>query len=254
MRHFLILLLALSLFGCGTSPDAVNEAAETAARGSVPGDLTDWSAIAAQVGDVEVGWVAAYGDETLIALVEEAQSSNNNLIAAAANVDRARALAEQAGAAFAPNLNLTAGANRGGPVEGSSSGNLNAGLQTSWELDLWGRIASGRDASVNSLEAARADYRFSQESLAAGVVQAYFLLKEAVLQEHIAIERVEMVGEITRIVNAQFENGIGTQQDVSLAASDLAAARDSLAVSRASIRDAAYAPSWHPFRPARTPP
>ena len=191
------------------------------------------------VGDVEIGWIAAFNDPTLNALVEEAQTNNKNLQIAAANVERSWALAKQAGAALQPNVNLVAGAAESGVIENSGSNSrLNAGLQLNWELDVWGRIRSGQQAAAAGAEAAEADYLFSQYSLAAGVARSYFIAIEAALQEQVAQNSVDALGETTRIVNVQFENGLASSQDLALTKSDLATARDTLTATAGAKRDA----------------
>lgn len=198
-----------------------------------------WRAAQSSVGDVQVGWVEAFDDPVLTSLVAEAQEHNRNLQVAAANVDRSRALARQAGAALTPSVNLAAGRGEGGVIEnGGSNGQFSAGLQLSWELDIWGRIRSGQQAAVASAQAAEADYVFSQYSLAAGVARSYFLAIEAGLQEKVAQNTVDALEETTRIVNVQYQNGLASSQDLALTKSDLATARDTLTNTAGARRDA----------------
>lgn len=233
----LVSLSALSLTACA-SIASMNEAG-SAARNSLPQTPDNWRAAQDSVGDVEIGWVAAFNDPVLASLVEEAQAHNKNLQIAAANVERSRALARQAGAALTPNVNLLAGRGEGGIVEGGgSSGEFSAGLQLSWELDVWGRIRSGQQAAVASAVAAEADYVFSQYSLAAGVARSYFLAIEAGLQEGVARNTVEALEETTRIVDVQYKNGLASSQDLALTKSDLATARDTLTNTAGAKRDA----------------
>lgn len=233
----LVSLGALSLTACASV--ASMEEAGAAARASLPQTPDSWRAAQDSVGDVEIGWVAAFNDPVLASLVEEAQAHNKNLQIAAANVERSRALARQAGAALTPNVNLLAGRGEGGIVEGGgSSGEFSAGLQLSWELDVWGRIRSGQQAAVASATAAEADYVFSQYSLAAGVARSYFLAIEAGLQEGVARNTVEALEETTRIVDVQYKNGLASSQDLALTKSDLATARDTLTNTAGAKRDA----------------
>ncbi len=228
---------ALSLVACASITS--REEAGAAARASIPETPKAWAAAQQALGDVEVGWIAAFNDPVLTALVKEAQSNNKNLQVAAANVDRSRALARQAGAALKPNLGLNVGASESGALDpGGSRSQLSAGLQLNWELDVWGRIRSGQQAASASAEAAQADYLFSQYSLAAGVARTYFLAIEAGLQEGVARRTVEAIGETARIVNVQYENGLASSQDRALTKSDLATAKDTLTATAGAKRDA----------------
>ena len=227
---------ALSITACASV--ASIEEAGSAARESLPQTAEAWRAGEDNAGAVEVGWIAAFDDPVLTALVGEAQVHNRNLQVAAANVERSRALARQAGAALTPNVNLAFGASEGGAVERTSRTGFSTGLALNWELDVWGRIRSGRQAAVAGARAAEADYVFSQYSLAAGVARAYFLVIEAGLQEGVARDTVEALEETARIVNVQYENGLASSQDLALTRSDLATARDTLTNTAGARRDA----------------
>lgn len=194
----------------------------------------------ASIAEEQVGWVRSFDDPMLIQFVDEAQANNRDLAVAAANVDLARALARQAGAALTPDVGLSATTARAGNVEGdiSATSNLNLGLQVSWEADVWGRIRSGVSAAEASAQAVEADYRYAQHSLAAITAKAYFTAIEANLQTEIVRETVEVLEETLRIVTVQYENGIGSGQDVALARSDLASARERLTATEGSLRDA----------------
>ena len=228
---------ALMLTACASITS--REEAGAAARASLPDAPDAWASIQQSVGDVEVGWIESFNDPVLVALVDEAQANNKNLQIAAANVDRSRALARQAGAALKPNVGLNLGASEGGALDpGGSNTQLNAGLQLNWELDVWGRIRSGQQSAAAGAEAAAADYQFSQYSLAAGVARAYFIAVEAGLQEGVARRTVEALEETARIVNVQYENGLASSQDLALTNSDLATAQDRLTATSGAKRDA----------------
>ncbi|MEQ3746085.1 MAG: efflux transporter outer membrane subunit [Henriciella sp.] len=230
-------LLAAGLGACATMIDTNPEARGIASQ-SVPDTPIDWQAVGAKVGDVQVGWAARFNDPVLMRLIDEAQSNNRNIQAAAANVDRSWALAKQAGAALTPSLGLSAGAGGSGNGDGFSQGDINVGAQASWELDVWGRIRSGQQATVSSAEAAEADYRYARQSLAAGVARAYFISIEAAAQQQISEEVLATLTEVNRVVQVQYDNGVASQQDVSLARADLASSADSLEATRGSKRDA----------------
>lgn len=222
----------------GCSVNRPPEQAAAAAAAEVPEPPDAWTG-EEEAGEVQVGWIDSFDDSTLGELVREAQEHNKNLQAAAANVERAQALARQAGAALKPSVGLSAGGTRSG-VTGSSNqtDQLTLGVDISWEADLWGRVRAGRRGAVASAAAAAADFRFAQYSLAAGVARGYFLAIEAGQQVKVAQETVEALEETLRIVNLRFENGMVGQQEVSLTKSDLATARDRLVTVRGSQRDA----------------
>ncbi|MEM9553341.1 MAG: efflux transporter outer membrane subunit [Acidobacteriota bacterium] len=215
------------------------EAATTAARDQVPETPEAWTGAGADPSDVEVGWIDSFEDPRLTTLVREAQSFNKNLQAAAASVDRARALANQAAAALKPSVNLSSGASRAGIASsGNQTSELSLGVDVSWEADLWGRLRANRRGAVASAEAAEADFRYSQHSLAASVARGYFLAIEATRQEAVIQNTIEILERTLEIVNLKYENGAVSAQDVALARSDLASASEQLATIEGSTRDA----------------
>ena len=112
------------------------------------------------------------------------------------------------------------------------------GFSCHGRLIFGGVYVSGKNAAVASAEAAEADYRFAQYSVAAGVAQAYFIAIEAGLQEGIAQDTVDALNETVRIVSVQYDNGLASAQDLALARSDLATANDGLSTAAGAKRDA----------------
>jgi NodT family efflux transporter outer membrane factor (OMF) lipoprotein len=243
-RSLFLVSFAGFLAACGVTPtqEQVELDVDQATQQQVPEPPEQWN-LAAESNVVQAGWVESFTDPELTALVIEAQENNRDLAAAAANVDRAWALARRAGATLIPSVSGTGGAVRTGSPSGSVSTNntLTLGAQVSWEADVWGRIRSGQGAAVAGAQAVEADFRFAQESLAAATAKAYFTAIEANLQAEIARETVRILQETQRIVNVQYENGMASAQDISLSRSDLALARERQTTLESSYRDAVRA-------------
>lgn len=240
----LTFVLVVGLAACGVTPstEQVESDVTQAAQAQVPKSPEGIGRDAgAQV--IQVGWVETFNDAELSALVEEAQENNRNLAAAAANVDRAWALARQAGAALVPDVSISGSAARTGGINGNrpTTTNLSLGAQVSWEADVWGRLRSGQRGAIASAQAVEADYRSAQQSLAAATTKAYFSAIEANIQAGIAREQVGLLTETLRLVSVKYENGMSSSQDVALARSDLATARESLTAVEGSFRNAVRA-------------
>lgn len=223
------------LAACAVSNEQVEGEVDESLQQALP-EIPGGEEISAE----QIDWLDTFQDPVLIALVDEALENNRNLQAAAANVDRARALAVQASAGLVPSLNLSAGGDRAGVQAAGTSVNesLNAGLQLSWEIDVWGRVRSGAQAAVASAEAAEADYLFTRYSIAAGTIRAYLLAVEAGLQMGVTREILESLEETLRIVELRYDNGLASSLDLSLIRSDLASAREQLAAVEAGQREA----------------
>ncbi|MGX4675805.1 efflux transporter outer membrane subunit [SAR92 clade bacterium H246] len=187
-----------------------------------------------------VDWLASFRDDLLTDLVTQALANNRDLMAASANVERANALAVQAGAQLKPQANLAFANSRSGSGSGSipSVSSQAVSVQLAWEVDLWGRIAAGQRAAIASAEAAAADYKYAQHSLAATTAKAYFVAIEARQQAAILKEILSSLEETFRIVSVQHQNGLASGQDVALTKSDLASTREQLITLEASQREA----------------
>ena len=237
-----IAILAVGLAGCATSSkQQVEQDVAESVQQQAPDAPTQWQT-AADSGSVQAGWIESFDDPVLTALVIEAQAHNRELAAAAANVDQAWAFARMAGAALKPNVGLAAGGVATGTTDSSSTTTaLSLGAQVSWEADVWGRLRSGQRSAVAGAQGAEADLRSAQESLAATTAKAYFSAIEANIQADIARETVGILEDIQRIVRVKHEVGEASAQDVSLARSDLATARERLTAIEGSQRDAVRA-------------
>ena len=236
-----ITIVACLLTACGAAPsrETIEADVDQAVESETPVLPEQWGT-QSDAGVVQVGWIEIFNDPALTRLVTDAQTNNRDLAVAAANVDRAWALARQAGAVLSPDISLAATGGRSGSSDSSSptTTKLSLGLQVSWEADLWGRLRAGQRGAVASAQAVEADYRFAQYSLAAATAKAYFTSIEAKFQADIARETVEILEETQRIVNVKHDNGMASAQDVSLTRSDLASARERLTTVDGSYRDA----------------
>jgi outer membrane protein, multidrug efflux system len=182
MKHLLILASALGLTACGSMgppPDRTVQAVET----SLPqvwyapplphqgqtGSMTDW-------------W-SRLGDPQLAALIGEAQQGSASIIAARAQVFAARAALAGADSATLPQVGLTAGVYRGVNASAPLGTGMNAGLQASWALDVWGQNASSvRQASAQVL-AEQAGWHEARVLMAAETARLYLGWRSCLAQK-----------------------------------------------------------------------
>jgi NodT family efflux transporter outer membrane factor (OMF) lipoprotein len=95
------------------------------------------------------------------------------------------------------------------------------GVQTSWELDFWGRIRRGIQSAEASLLASLADYDNTLVTLTAAVANNYITIRTAEERIRIARENVETQEQILSITEARFRFGTVTQLDVEQARTQL---------------------------------
>ena len=240
---FISVCTVLALTGCASNKTQDDEAINAKLAGHTTFTPQSWatSVDESQIKKAQdVDWLSAFQDALLIDLVKQALANNRDLMAASANVERANALAVQAGAQLKPQANLAFASSRAGSASSSipEVSNQALSVQLNWEIDLWGRIGAGQRAAVASAEAAAADYQYTQHSLAAGTAKAYFIATEAGRQVAILKDILASLEETFRIVNVQYKNGLASAQDVALTKSDLASTREQLITLEASQREA----------------
>jgi NodT family efflux transporter outer membrane factor (OMF) lipoprotein len=185
-----------------------------------------WAAKGGANGAVAAGWLAAFNDPRLEALVREALEFNPDLRVAAARVEQAAAYARLAGAKLYPQVNLLA--RGGGQMGGDASGLQGVGIFASWELDLWGRVRSGREAARLQYASAELDAEYAHQSIAATVAKSWFLATEARLQKALAQSMVESAQRLVGLAQDRERVGKGDAYDVTLAQASLQTYLDSV--------------------------
>lgn len=245
MIKYIILISALSLSGCETlsklRPElSTQEDINTALDAQFTDIPNSWQSAQTRIGTVKIGWIDQLDDPVLSVLVDEAIAHNRDLQAAAANIEQAYALARQAGVPLKPMVGASSGLSRtmflDGPTPDSSI--LNWGVTASWEPDVWGRLKSTEKSVYASAQAAEADYRYSQHSIAAAVAQTYLAAIEAQLQIGVSKKSLQTLSETDRIVDVQYSEGYAMAQDAALSESDLAARRADVAIAEGQYRQA----------------
>lgn len=174
-------------------------------------------------------WVMEIGDDRLTGLIDEAFTGNPSLHQSFARYRAALAAARIAGADRLPSVNAGLDYTRTEPNSGSGSDSFSLGLSTSWEADLWGRVADGANASALDAEAAADDVRAAQLSVAGLVAKAWFALIEARLQTDLAERDVATRQSSLDLTERRFARGLVRSSDVRTARSALASSEAALA-------------------------
>ncbi len=147
-------------------------------------------------------WKELFTDKKLNSLIEEALSSNLDLLMAVERVNTAEAYYKQGKMGYLPTLNLSAnGANyelsdnslngiaAGG--NGSNYENYQLNASVSWEADIWGKIRSSKRAYQASYLQSEASKRTIESTLVANISSAYFHLLAIDAQVNVAKKTVK---------------------------------------------------------------
>lgn len=237
--------VALLLTACASAPERRPVAVEIAA----PAAYTSVAVPAWSAGANPRDWWTGFEDPALDSLVVEALAGNMDIRAAVGRVDAAAAAARITRADLWPQLDASARAQKseskiiglpipGGDVVTVRSEQYGVSLDTSWEIDLWGRIRKGEEASLAELEASWADLAAVRTSIAAQTARAYFALLEAERQVAFADTSVESVARTVSQVRARYEQGVRSSLELRIALTALANV-EAVRVLRLQQRDAA---------------
>jgi len=174
-------------------------------------------------------WWEIFGDADLDQLESQAVKSNQQLKAAVARVDQARAVARVARSELLPalNANPTWTRQRFSPNQEPSFGPLTANtfsapLDLSYEIDLWGRVRRSFQSARAEAQASFAAFYNVLLTLQADVAQNYFALRALDAEIATVTGTVNLRKEQVRLVRSRFEGGIGGELDVARAETELA--------------------------------
>lgn len=168
----LIATLALACSACTTltHTDYVRPNLAPAASWSQPTDAATMN---------EQDWWTSFRDEKLNALVEQALTANNDLIAAGIKLRRARLATDLAQTQRWPQIDANAQAQASRPLSGDAprtTRSSSSSLAISWEIDLFGKLAAQADAASWGATATEKDLAATRLSLVGTVVTLYFQL------------------------------------------------------------------------------
>jgi NodT family efflux transporter outer membrane factor (OMF) lipoprotein len=165
-------------------------------------------------------WWEEFNDPELNALIIEMLSDNLTLKETWARLNQVRALAVQAGAALYPNLTGTAGASYTRQRSGNGSrktvsdDNYFLGAVSSYELDLWGRIRSGRESALLEASAAREDVNTAAMTLAAEVAQRWVNIIAQRMQKRLLEHQLQTNLTFLELIELRFHMAMVSALDV----------------------------------------
>ncbi|WP_153306065.1 efflux transporter outer membrane subunit [Desulfatiglans anilini] len=184
--------------------------------GLLPERYTLGEAVAALPGR----WWESFEDPELNALVEGALAANPTLRQAWARLDQARAVAVQAGSSLYPDLTVSAGAGyshahgeRSGALR-TSGDDYSLGAMSRYEVDLWGKIRSEREAALLQVDATREDVHAAAMTLAAEVTRLWAAVIAQRMQRELLDEQLRINRIYLELVNLRFRMALGSALDV----------------------------------------
>ena len=173
-------------------------------------------------------WWSLFAEPLLDQLVEEALAANTDLRVAGANLARARALLRETRAGRLPSTDLNAEARYAQDPGGDPAMRYDAGLDVSYQVDLFGGIRRAIEASRADVGAVQAAFDNTRISVAAETVRAYADACSAGRQLAVARDSLSVQEQTFDLTRRLFEGGRGTALDTGRAGAQLEQVRATL--------------------------
>ena len=234
-------LTALALVGCAPLPPLGEHYQQKTAE-----DFATAQSLAAREGNWPADdWWRGYGDAQLDALMAEALNDSPDLAIAQARVARARAMAEVAGAPLWPQV--SAGASGG--TQRNSYNYLTpdvavlpgwnaygqAALNTTWEIDFWGKNRAALAAATSELEARQAEQAQARLVLTTAIAASYADLARLFSLQEIQERAIRVRRNTSKLFNERFNYGLETRGSVMESEAKLAQAETDLLIQQEQI-------------------
>ncbi|HEY3763303.1 MAG TPA: efflux transporter outer membrane subunit [Verrucomicrobiae bacterium] len=245
MRNPVTILFAfgLVLAGCAVGPNyhrpvaLPNQPTPKAFTEPAPGTNGVVWKIAEPSADLPRGeWWQLFQDDGLDRLETLALTNNQNLAAAGARFEEARALLTETRSQFFPQLTLGGTPNgdinrqrtsvnqpQNGEAAGSSKtyNTFTAPLYLGWEIDLWGRVRRESQAAHARFVAGADDLQSAKLDVAAEVADDYFTLRTLDVEYNVVTNTIEDYRRSLELTQNRRQGGIASDLDVSQAATEL---------------------------------
>jgi outer membrane protein, multidrug efflux system len=221
------LLGGLILTGCASLPLPDGQKATPQVEVQVP---AEWSR---QLGNAPAEpvlgvWWQGFKDPVLTDLVAQALKNNPSLRSAQAALQQARAQQAVVGSGSMPLLRASASAQRGQAGSADARNTWRAGLDASWELDLFGGQRSAEAASAADAEATAAQLAQAHVSLAAEVALVYLDWRGVQSRLRLSQASLALQEDTLQLTDWRVQAGLAS-------AIDLEQARVAVAQSRAAL-------------------
>lgn len=171
------------------------------------------------------GWWRVFGDSTLNSLVSQGLETNLTVAEAYHRSLASKAAIGVARAGWYPEIGLSAGYTRARTSGRTTSVTMspvtqsyfNAGLNASWEIDIFGRIAKGVKAKKSAYMASKAEWAGAMVSITAQIAAQYIQLRTLQAQMAVAKAHLESQNKVVAIAKARYEATLASKLDVAQA-------------------------------------
>jgi len=230
-----VIVSAMVLAGCTVGPDYHRPAVDVPAQFKEA--AAGWKTAQPNDQAARGPWWEVFNDTTLNALESRVNLDNQTVAGYAAAYQQSRALVSEAQAAYFPTLGLTASQARSKSSTASfSNGNTqagtqgvggginnqySAGLDASWEPDLWGKIRRQVAFEKATAQGAAATLANAQLSAQGTLAQDYFQLRELDAVQKLLDSTALAYQKSLELTQYRYMQGVAARSDVITAQTQL---------------------------------
>jgi len=186
--------------------------------------------VGATANAADVAWSRFVTDARLRELIGLALKNNRDLRLAALNIEQVRAQYQIQRANQFPTVNVGATGNRQPDGQGGIASTYSVGFLTSaWEIDVFGRLSSLKEAALAQYLASEEARKAVQTSLVAQVASTWLALQADEEQLAVTRQTLRTREDSLRLTRLRFDNGAASALDLRQAESLAAAAQATLA-------------------------
>jgi len=212
----------LALAGCAVGPTY---------HAPAPATATTWHAPVPHDGKAAAlqDWWAQFNDAALTQFIAWADADSPTLTQAWARIEQARATLTTTRAGALPSVSASGSATRARQqvttAQTSTTTTRSAGLDASWEIDLFGRVRRNAEAASARIEAREADWHDARVSLAAEVADTYVQYRACGLLADAYDRELASVTTTEATTATMVKAGLTAPADGALARASLASSR-----------------------------
>ena len=231
----------LSLSACVSSRDYLEA---PVVRGAVDTKLESLGNQRFKNAEVISKWWENLQDEQLDKLIDMSLETNRDIEIARFNLDEARSIARETGFDKYPTVTADGSYKRSrssgeiGAGDSQVTNNFHVGFDTSWELDLFGRVSNSVKASKARKDITEADLRNVFVTISSEVARTYIELRGAQHRLNIANRNTKNQTDTYALTQKLVEGGRGTNLDVARAKTQLELTRSTIPSFEAEVTSA----------------
>jgi multidrug efflux system outer membrane protein len=218
------------LTGCAVGPDYKRPEATATMPAAYAAVTNGWKVAEPQAHLPKGKWWEVFGDEELNGLEARAATANQELKAAVASFDQARAIADVTRSQLFPQIGISPSAmahrnSANEPFEGQAAGvsntttyaDLIAPLNLSYEVDLWGRVRRSVESARAQQQASADDLEGVKLAIEAEVATDYFTLRALDAETELLSSNIYVFGKSLELTQNRRTGGVATDLDVAQA-------------------------------------